>query len=244
MANPTLSEKSFIKAAREGVGQGPMTVQGTVNKIILMGALVLASAVGSWFLFASNPSLIMPLAIGGAIAGFVIALILAFKQHLAPTLAPLYAVVEGVFVGATTLIFESMYPGIGLSAVLLTFAILAGMVGLYKAGVIRATPTFKRTILAATAGVAIFYLVAMVLRMFNIEMPLIYDNGWFGIGFSLFVVGLAAFNLVLDLDMIEQGAEHGAPKYMEWYCAFGMIVTIVWLYIEVLRLLSKLSSRD
>lgn len=244
MANPTLSEKTFIKAAQEGVGQVKMTVQGTVNKIILLGGTVIATAAASWFFFASNPTLIMPLAIGGAIAGFVIALILAFKQHLAPTLAPLYAIVEGVFVGAITLVFESMYPGIGLSAVLLTFAILAGMVGLYKAGVIRATPTFKRTIMAATAGVAIFYLVAMVLRMFSIEMPLIYDNSWFGIGFSLFVVGLAAFNLVLDLDMIEQGAEYGAPKYMEWYCAFGMIVTIVWLYIEVLRLLSKLSSRD
>ena len=244
MANPTLSEKTFIKSAREGIGQGKMTVQGTVNKIILLGGTVIATAAASWFFFASNPALIMPLAIGGAIAGFVIALILAFKQHLAPTLAPLYAIVEGVFVGAITLVFESMYPGIGLSAVLLTFAILAGMVGLYKAGVIRATPTFKRTIMAATAGVAIFYLVAMVLRMFSIEMPLIYDNSWFGIGFSLFVVGLAAFNLVLDLDMIEQGAEYGAPKYMEWYCAFGMIVTIVWLYIEVLRLLSKLSSRD
>ena len=233
MANPTLSEKSFIKAAQEGIGQGAMTVQGTVNKIILLGALVIASAAGSWFVFASNPTLIMPLAIGGAIVGFVIALILA-----------IYAVVEGIFVGAITLVFESMYPSIGLSAVLLTFAILTGMVGLYKAGVIRATPTFKRTVMAATAGVAIFYLVAMVLRMFSIEMPLIYDTGWFGIGFSLFVVGLAAFNLVLDLDRIEQGAAYGAPKYMEWYCAFGMIVTIVWLYIEVLRLLSKLSSRD
>lgn len=244
MANPTLSEKSFIKAAQEGIGQGKMTVQGTVNKIILLGGLVIASAAVSWFFFASNPALIMPLAIGGAIGGLVIALILAFKQHLAPSLAPLYAVVEGVFVGAITLVFESMYPGIGLSAVLLTFAILAGMVGLYKAGVIRATPTFKRTIMAATAGVAIFYVVAMVLRMFDIEMPLIYDSGWFGIGFSLFVVGLAAFNLVLDLDRIEDGAKYGAPQYMEWYCAFGMIVTIVWLYIEVLRLLSKLSSRD
>ncbi|MFN8348151.1 MAG: Bax inhibitor-1/YccA family protein [Spirosomataceae bacterium] len=244
MANPTLSEKSFIKATREGIGYGKMTVQGTVNKIILLGAIVVATAAGSWFFFASNPALIMPLAIGGSIGGLVIALILAFKQHLAPTLAPLYAVVEGVFVGAITLVFESMYPGIGLSAVLLTFAILAGMVGLYKSGVIRATPTFKRAVLAATAGVAIFYLVAMVLRMFSIEMPLIYDTGWFGIGFSLFVVGLAAFNLVLDLDMIEQGADYGAPKYMEWYCAFGMIVTIVWLYVEVLRLLSKISSRD
>ncbi len=244
MANPTLSEKSFIKAAQEGSGQGAMTVQGTVNKIIIMGALVIASAAASWFLLVANPGLIMPLAIGGSIAGLVVALILAFKQHLAPTLAPLYAVVEGVFVGAITLVFERMYPGIGMSAALLTFAILAGMVGLYKAGVIRATPTFKRVIFAATAGVAIFYLVAMVLRMFSIDVPLIYDSGWFGIGFSLFVVGLAAFNLVIDLDTIEQGAAYGAPKYMEWYCAFGMIVTIVWLYVEVLRLLAKLSSRD
>ena len=112
MANPTLSEKSFIKAAQEGIGQGAMTVKGTVNKIILLGALVIASAAGSWFVFASNPTLIMPLAIGGAIVGFVIALILAFKQQLAPTLAPIYAVVEGIFVGAITLVFESMYPSI------------------------------------------------------------------------------------------------------------------------------------
>ncbi|MCU0339473.1 MAG: Bax inhibitor-1/YccA family protein [Spirosomaceae bacterium] len=244
MANPILNEKSFIKSSQAGMMQGSMTVQGTVNKIILLGALVIGSAAGSWFLFLSNTNLIMPSAIGGAIAGLIIAVILAFKQTLAPTLAPIYAVVEGVFVGAITLVFESRYPGIGISAALLTFAILAGMVGLYKAGVIRATPTFKRTIMAATAGVAIFYLVSMVLRMFGIQMPLIYDSGMFGIGFSLFVVGLAAFNLVLDLDRIEQGAEYGAPKYMEWYCAFGMIVTIVWLYMEVLRLLAKLSSRD
>jgi uncharacterized YccA/Bax inhibitor family protein len=244
MANPTLSEKSFIKAAQEGIGSSPMTVQGTVNKIMMLGGIVVTMAAVSWFMFAANPTLIMPMTIGSAIAGMVIALVLAFKQHLAPTLAPIYAAVEGIFVGGITLVFESMYPGIGISAALLTFAILAAIVGLYKAGVIRATPTFRRTIMAATAGIAIFYLVSMVLGMFGIQMPLIYDSGWFGIGFSLFVVGLAAFNLVLDLDNIEQGAEYGAPKYMEWYCAFGMIVTIVWLYVEVLRLLAKLSSRD
>jgi uncharacterized YccA/Bax inhibitor family protein len=244
MANPTLSEKTFIKAAQEGVGAAPMTVSGTVNKIITLGGIVLASAVATAFLLIAMPQLLLPSMIGGAIAGLIIVLVLSFKQHLAPTLAPIYSVVQGVFVGSITLMFDSMYPGIALSAVLLTFAILASMVGLYKAGVIRATPTFKRVIYSATAGIAIFYAISMVLRLFGIQMPLIYDSGLFGIGFSLIVVGLAAFNLVLDLDRIEEGAAYGAPKYMEWYCAFSMIVTIVWLYMEVLRLLAKISSRD
>jgi uncharacterized YccA/Bax inhibitor family protein len=244
MANPTLSEKTFIKAAQEGVGAAPMTVAGTVNKIITLGGIVLASAVATAFLLIAMPQLLLPSMIGGAIAGLIVVLILSFKQHLAPTLAPIYGVVQGVFVGSITLMFDSMYPGIALSAVLLTFAILASMVGLYKAGVIRATPTFKRVIYSATAGIAIFYAISMVLRLFGIQIPLIYDSGLFGIGFSLLVVGLAAFNLVLDLDRIEEGAAYGAPKYMEWYCAFSMIVTIVWLYMEVLRLLAKISSRD
>ncbi len=244
MANPTLSEKTFIKAAQDGVGAVPMTVSGTVNKIIVLGGIVIASAVATTFMVIAKPELLMPSMIGGAIAGLIIVLVLSFKQHLAPTLAPLYGIVEGVFVGAMTLMFDSMYPGIALSAVLLTFAILASMIGLYKGGVIKATPTFKRAIYSATAGIAIFYVVSMVLRLFGIQMPLIYDSGIFGIGFSLIVVGLAAFNLVLDLDRIEEGAAYGAPKYMEWYCAFGMIVTIVWLYMEVLRLLAKISSRD
>ena len=244
MANPTLSEKTFMKVSQAGLGQTAMTVQGAVSKTIILGTIVFGTAVGSWVLMASNPALAMPLLIGGAIGGFVVALILAFKQHLAPTLAPIYAALEGLFVGAMTLTMESMYPGIGLSAVLLTFAILAAVIGLYKAGVLRATATFRRVIFSATAGLCLFYLVSFVLRLFGIQMPLIYDNGWFGIGFSLFVVGLAAMNLVMDLDNMEQGAQYGAPKYMEWYCAFSMIVTIVWLYIEVLRLLAKLSSRE
>ncbi len=244
MANPTLSEKTFIKAAQEGVYSSPMTVQGTVNKIIMLGAVVAVVSVATWLLIGTNFALAMPLMIGSMITGLIISVVLAFKAHLAPTLAPIYAVVEGIFVGTITFFFEAMYPGIGTSAVLLTFAILTAMIGLYKAGVIRATPTFKRVIYSATAGVALFYLISLVLSFFGVKMPLIYDNGLFGIGFSLFVVGLAAFNLVLDLDRIEEGVQFGAPKYMEWYCAFSMIVTIVWLYIEVLRLLSKISSRD
>jgi len=244
MANPTLSEKTFMKVSQASLGQPAMTVKGAVNKTILMGAIVFGTSVASWQFVAATPALAIPLLIGGAVGGLIIALVLAFKQHLAPTLAPIYAVLQGLFVGTMTLTMEAIYPGIGLSAVLLTFAILAAVIGLYKAGVLRATATFKRVVFSATAGLCLFYLVSFVLRLFGIQMPLIYDNGWFGIGFSLFVVGLAAMNLVMDLDNMEQGANYGAPKYMEWYCAFSMIVTIVWLYIEVLRLLAKLSSRD
>jgi uncharacterized YccA/Bax inhibitor family protein len=244
MASPIFSEKKIMQSVQTHTGTGIMTAQGAINKVIILATVCVVSAVAGWFLTAAMPGLYMPLMIGGGLSGLVVCVVLSFKPHLAPTLAPVYAVFEGLFVGAITIIFEAMYPGIALSAVLISFAILAVIVGLYKAGILRATPTFRRTIMAATGGIAVFYLLSFVLRMFGIQMPLIYDSGWFGIGFSLFVVGLAAFNLVVDLDNIEQGAAYGAPKYMEWYAAFGMLVTIVWLYIEVLRLLAKLSSRD
>lgn len=244
MANPTLSEKTFIKAAQSGEYSAPMTVQGTVNKTIILGSILVATAAATWFTVHTSFGLAGPLAIGGSILGLGLVFLLSFKPHLAPTVAPIYAVAEGAFVGAISFIFEAMYPGLVLSAVMLTFAVMAAMIGLYKAGVIKATPTLKRTVFAATAAIGLFYLVSLGLRMFGVQVPLVHDNGLFGIGFSLFVVGLAAFNLVLDLDRIEEGAQFGAPKYMEWYCAFSLMVTVVWLYIEILRLLSKISSRD
>jgi uncharacterized YccA/Bax inhibitor family protein len=155
---------------------------------------------------------------------------------------------EGLFVGALSAIinnaFAAEYPGIVMQAVALTFGAAIAMFLLYNFRIIRATERFKSIIIAATAGIAIFYLIAMVLRMFGIDIPFLHEGGLIGIGFSLFVVAIAALNLILDFDMIEKGAEMGAPKHMEWYCAFGLLVTIVWLYIEILRLLSKLSSRD
>lgn len=186
--------------------------------------------------------------IGGAIGGLVIVLILIFKKEWSPYLAPAYAILEGLFVGAISAYynyaFAESYPGIVMQAVLLTFGTAIAMFLLYKFRIIQATQKFKAIIFTATAGIALFYAVAMILRIFNIDIPFLHEGSTLGIVFSLVVVGIAALNLILDFDMIEQGSAMGAPKYMEWYGAFGLLVTIVWLYLEILRLLSKLASRD
>lgn len=159
-----------------------------------------------------------------------------------------YALCEGLFLGAVSAFFDfafrESYPGIIMQAVLLTFGTAGAMYALYAFRIIRATNTFKKIVITATMGIAVFYLIAMVLRLFGVEMPYLHDNGMIGIGISVFIVAIAALNLILDFDRIEQGATHGAPKYYEWYGAFGLMVTIVWLYLEILRLLSKLASRD
>ena len=183
----------------------------------------------------------MPWMYGGFIGAFVIALIICFKKTLAPTLGPVYAALEGLALGAISAFFDRMYPGIVIQAVALTFGILFALLAVYRTGLIKPSENFKLGVAAATGGVMIFYLVSFLLRMFmGVEIPLIHGTGMLGIGFSCFVVVLASVNLVLDFDFIENGVEQGAPKYMEWYAAFGLIVTLAWLYIEILRLLSKL----
>ena len=246
--NPALSEKSFQKTIHTYDGDASvMTERGTLNKFGLLMILVLASASFTWKAAADGVN-IMPWIIGSAIGGLVLVLILVFKKQWAAFLAPLYALVEGVFVGGISAYyndaFSAIAPNIIMQAVGITFGVVIAMFGLYRFGVIKATQKFKAVIFTATAGIAVFYLLSFVLRMFNIEMPLIHSSSTWGIVFSLIVVVIAALNLILDFDMIEQGAAMGAPKYMEWYGAFGLLVTIVWLYIEILRLLSKLASRD
>jgi uncharacterized YccA/Bax inhibitor family protein len=184
----------------------------------------------------------------GAFGGLGVAILLAFKPMWASFLAPIYALLEGAFVGGISayysFAFAKVAPGIVMQAVGLTFGTVIAMYVLYRFGVIKATERFKSIIFTATAGIAVFYLIATVLRMFGIDIPFLHEGSMLGIGFSLVVVAIAALNLILDFDMIEKGSEMGAPKYMEWYGAFGLLVTIVWLYIEILRLLSKLSSRN
>jgi hypothetical protein len=190
----------------------------------------------------------MPMIIGGAIGGLVIAIVLMFKKEWAGYLAPLYALLEGLFIGAVSSFFNETYPGIVMQAVGLTFSVGIGMYFLYAMRIIRATEKFKSVIITATVGIALFYFAIMILGMFSVDidqtMHFVNGGGPLGIGFSLVVVVIAALNLILDFDMIEQGAEMGAPKYMEWYGAFGLMVTFVWLYMEILRLLSKFSSRN
>jgi len=244
--NPALTEKNFEKTIHTLDDSGVMTEKGTLNKFGLLMILVLGSASFTWKAAADGVN-IMPWIIGSAIGGIVIVLILAFKPQLASFLAPLYALVQGVFVGGISAYYNDAFsqiaPNIVMQAVGITFGVVIAMFGLYRFGVIKATQKFKAIIFTATAGIAVFYLLAFVLRFFNIEMPLIHSSGTWGIVFSLVVVAVAALNLILDFDMIEQGSAMGAPKYMEWYGAFGLLVTIVWLYIEILRLLSKFARR-
>jgi uncharacterized YccA/Bax inhibitor family protein len=180
----------------------------------------------------------------GILGGFVLALVTAFKPVWAPISTPLYALAEGLALGGISVVFESAYSGIVAQAVFLTFGTLAALLIAYRSGVIRATDNFRRGVFAATGGIALLYLASFILGFFGIAIPLIHSNGLVGILFSLFVVVIAALNLVLDFDLIERGAAQGAPAYMEWYGAFALLVTLVWLYLEILRLLSKLQSRQ
>ena len=227
-------------------GEGSMTEQGTLSKFFMMALLVMASAAVTWKAYLQGVE-IGAYVIGAAIAGFIVAIVITFKRQWSPFLAPVYALLEGVFVGGISAMYSFAFAktasGIVPQAVLLTFGVVIAMFVLYRFRIIKATEKLKSVIITATVGIAIFYLLAMGLRFFNVDIAFIHEGSMIGIVFSLVVVGIAALNLILDFDMIEQGVAGGAPKYMEWYGAFGLLVTIVWLYLEILRLLSKLNSR-
>ena len=249
--NPSLNAQTFSNSVKDATfsTQAPtatMTLEGTVNKTGILLALVVISAFYTWSQFFStgNPATVMPLAMGGAIVGFILALVTIFKKQWSGTTAPLYAIAEGLFLGAISAIFEAQFPGIVIQAVGLTLGTLASLLFLYKTGIVKPTENFHLMVTSATMGIAILYLVSMLMNMFGSGgIDFIHSNGLFGIGFSLFVVAIAALNLVLDFDFIEQGSEMGAPKYMEWFGAFSLMVTLIWLYLEMLRLLAKLRSR-
>ena len=247
--NPALAEKRFRGTVLDDVVtyENAMTVRGTLQKFGFLMIMVLGTALYSWKEFASGGNT-MPLILVGAFGGLIIAIILTFKKEWSPFLAPAYALLEGLFVGAISAyynyVFAAKAPFIIMNAVGLTLACAVAMYLLYSFKIIQATQKFKAIVMTATAGIGIFYLLTWVLSFFGVSLPFLHEGSLMGIGFSLFVVAIAALNLILDFDMIEQGAALGAPKYMEWYGAFGLLVTIVWLYLEILRLLSKLSSRD
>ena len=243
-ANPALNKKTFESLVT--TGDQTMTINGTVNKTALSLGILIIGALYTWNMFNETMQIetIYPWMIGGFVGGFIVALITIFKKHLAPITTPIYALLEGVALGGLSAFFESMYPGIVFQAVTLTFGVLFSLLFAYRSGLIKVTENFKLGVVAATGGIAVVYLISWLMNMFmGSGISMIHDNGWMGIGFSLFVVVIAALNLVLDFDFIESGARQGVPKYMEWYGAFGLIVTLVWLYIEILRLLSKLRSR-
>ena len=244
-ANPALNSGTFTSLAPTSDRSEAMTLQGTVNKTALLLVILLAAATITWgkFFETEIPASMGVWTLGGAIGGFIVALVTVFKKQWSAVTAPLYAFLEGLFLGGLSAIFEAQYPGVVIQAVALTFGTLFALLAAYRTGLIKATENFKLGIFAATGGIALVYVASMLLGFFGIQIPGIYQAGVIGIGFSLFVVVIAALNLVLDFDFIETGAAGGAPKYMEWYAAFGLMVTLIWLYIEILRLLSKLRSR-
>ncbi len=249
-SNPVLTADAF---GRERSSGESMTIQGAVNKTLLLMVFLMIPAYWIWSKV-SQPTMfeqqatmpaIVPVAImGGVIGGLVFALITVFKKQWAGVTAPLYAVCEGLALGGISAMYEMQYQGIVFQAVSLTIATLFCLLMGYKSGMIRATEKFKAGIFAATAAIGVVYLINFIMGFFHSSITIISANSNFGIIFSVIVVAIAALNLVLDFDMIERGAEQGAPKYMEWYGAFGLMVTLVWLYLEILRLLSKLRSRN
>ena len=245
--NPTLGEKSFQGLSIAGSGGGAMTARGTMNKLGFMMLLLLGAALFTWNAFYKGQNVNAYMLVG-AIGGLVLALIMTFKKEWSPYLAPAYAIFEGLFIGAISAVYNFAFaekmPNIITNAVGLTMGTAIALFLLYNFRVIKATERFRSIIFTATAGIAIFYLIVMVVRLFGVNVSFMHDSSMLGIGISLFVVAIAALNLILDFDMIEQGAAYGAPKYMEWYGAFGLMVTLVWLYLEILRLLSRFSSRD
>ena len=253
-ANPALSDRIFIEEAQRNpvADSSLMTIQGTVNKSIFLLSLLVMSAgfvsitllqtssTGADGAMVINSPWTYPLMLVGAIGSLIVVLITMFKKSLSPVLAPVYALLEGLFIGAISIIMETVYPGIVLQASMITFGTLFGLLGAYKSGMIRATENFKLGVAAATMGIFLAYMANFVMGFFGASIPMIHEGGVMGILFSLFVVVIASLNLVLDFDFIENGEKQGAPKYMEWYASLGLMVTLVWLYIEVLRLLAKM----
>lgn len=250
--NPTLTEKIFEKSiSNQADIQGTMSVRGAMNKFGFLLLMVLGAASFTWKqYYDGQPQTMNTFLMIGVIGGFITVLAISFKPNWAPYLAPLYGILEGFFIGGISAVmndaFSEKYPNIVIQAVGLTMGVALAMFLLYNFRIIQATQKFKSILFSATLGIAIFYGLTMLLRLFGVQMGFMNfgDGSLLGIGISLFVVAIAALNLINDFDMIEQGAEQGAPKYMEWYSAFALLVTIVWLYIEILKLLSRFSKRN
>lgn len=250
-SNPALGENTYRDVARMQYGgtidaAARMTLNGTVHKTGILLVCALATAFYTWnaYMQTHNPASIAGLLTIGGIGGFVVALVTIFKKEWSPVTAPIYALLEGLVLGGISAVFNARYPGVAIEAVGLTFATLFVLLVAYRARIIRVTRTFALGVVAATGGIMLFYFAEMILGFFHINaFSSLNGNGVLGIGFSLVVVAVAALNLVLDFNFVEQGVAYGAPKYMEWYSAFGIIVTLVWLYLEMLRLLTKINSR-
>lgn len=244
-SNPTLSDKIFDNAGTVGRSEA-MTIQGTVDKLFILTVLMFVAATYSWHLV-STPEMMgqaMGLLLGGALFAFVVGLVICFKMSWAPMLSPVYALCEGLMLGCISAVYERMYNGIVIQSLGLTIAVLLILLFAYKSRLIKVTDHFRAGVVAATGAICLLYLAEIILRgFFHYQIPMINDATPLGIAFSLLVVFIASMNFVLDFDFIERRAEDGAPKYMEWYGAFGLLVTLIWVYLEILRLLAKMRRR-
>lgn len=247
MANPVLSEKIFRQNALTSESAA-MTVRGTASKTLLLTLMVLAGAAYTWKIAyqAINPASVQPWMIGGAIGGFILAIIISFKPNLAQYLAPVYAVVEGLFLGAISAIFNQKFaavaPGLIMNAVLLTMLTAFVMLVVYRTNLIKVNGAFAKIMTIAIGAIALFYFASIILNLFGVNVTMLHDSSPLSIGISLVIVGVAAFSLLMDFHFIEKAAEAGAPKYMEWYGAFALMVTLIWLYLEILKLLAKFAG--
>ncbi len=244
MANPVLNSKTF-SGSRVRSGEETMSIEGTVNKTGLLLLICLATASWMWTQTykAIDPSGAVPWLIAGLIGGTALAFATIFRPQWAPITAPLYAAFEGLLLGALSAFYAAAYPGILVQAVSLTFATLFIMLLIYRSGAIRVTPRFQRIMLVAMGAIGIYYIATIVLGLFGVDTSYFNAGGPLGIGISVVIVGVAALTLLLDFDMIAKGVEQGAPKAMEWYGAFGLMLSLVWLYLEILRLLGKVNRR-
>jgi uncharacterized YccA/Bax inhibitor family protein len=243
-SNPALNARTFADLRRDPNAPA-MTLEGTVNKSAFLLLLVVVPAAWVWAQVraAVDPSVAGPWIMIGAIGGLVVAFVTVFKKEWSPLTAPLYAALEGLALGGLSALLETKYPGIAIQSVGLTFATLAAMLLAYRSGLIKPTEKFRLGVVAATGAIALYYLVSLGLQLFGVAMPFLQGNSTASIVVSVVIVVVAALNLILDFDFIETGVRAGAPKYLEWYGAFGLMVTLIWLYLEILRLLAKSRSR-
>ncbi|MEN8157383.1 MAG: Bax inhibitor-1/YccA family protein [Bacteroidota bacterium] len=243
-SNPVMTGRIYEKAGSVAAGSSVMTINGTINKIGLMLLIVIAAAAYTWnMVMGADAGGAGTLAIIGAIGGFIMALVTIFSPKSSPVTAPIYAILEGLFLGAISAMINSAYPGVAFQAVLLTIGTLFTMLFLYRSGRIRATPRFRRGVMMATGAVFFAYLIRWLMSLLGMPMGFMHSAGPIGILVNMVIIVIAALNLIMDFDFIEKGAQMAAPKYLEWYGAFGLMVTLIWLYIEFLRLLSRFASR-
>jgi uncharacterized YccA/Bax inhibitor family protein len=244
-SNPVMTGRIFEKVVTGASGSSVMTINGTINRIGLMLLLVLGSAAYTWkMVLAADPGKAGTMAMLGAIGGFIMAMVTVFRPQSSAFTAPVYAILEGLFLGAISAIINTAYPGVAFQAVLLTIGTLFTMLFLYRSGRIRATPRFRRGVMMATGAVFFAYLISWILGLLGMPVGFIHSAGPVGIVINLVIIVIAALNLIMDFDFIEKGASMAAPKYMEWYGAFGIMVTLIWLYIEFLRLLTRFAGRN